>query len=69
MPKKLNMKKLLKANPSVDAAQLMEALRLIRELKKSGTFVTSGYDLAIPFSKRVVQVDENRQLNRLPKRR
>jgi hypothetical protein len=68
MPKKLNIKKLLEANPSVDADQLTEALKLILELKKSGAFVTAGYDLALPFSKRVVQVDENRQLNRPPKR-
>ena len=68
MPKKLNVKKLLEANPSVDADKLMETLKLIRELKKSGVIVNSGYDLAIPFSKRVVQVDENRQVNRLPKR-
>ena len=68
MPKKLNVKKLLEANRSVDADKLMETLKLIRELKKSGIIVNSGYDLAIPFSKRVVQVDENRQVNRLPKR-
>jgi hypothetical protein len=69
MPKKLDMEKLLEANPSVDAEKLLAALELIRELKKSGVIVNSGYDLAIPFSKRVVQVDENRQVNRLPKRR
>jgi hypothetical protein len=69
MPKKLNVKKLLEANPSVDAEKLTAALKLIRELKKSGVVINSGYDLAIPFSKRVVQVDENRQVNHLPKRR
>jgi len=67
--KKLDIKKLLKANPSVDAEKLTAALKLIRELKKSGVIINSGYDLAIPFSKRVVQVDENREINRLPKQR
>lgn len=69
MPKKLNVKKLLEANPSVDAEKLTAALKLIKELKKAGVVINPGYDLAIPFSKRVVQVDENRQIIHLPKRR
>ncbi len=54
MPKKLNIKKLLEANPSVDAEKLTAALKLIKELKKAGVVINPGYDLAIPFSKRVV---------------
>jgi len=69
MPKKLNIKELLKANPSVDAEKLAETLKLIRELKQSGVIVNRGYDLAIPFSKRVVQVDDNRESSQIRKRR
>lgn len=69
MPKKLNIKELLKANPSVNAEKLAETLKMIRELKQSGVIINRGYDLAIPFSKRVVQVDDSREIRRLPKRR
>jgi hypothetical protein len=68
MPKKLNVKKLLKANPSVDPTRLVEVLKVVQELKKTGVIVTAGYDLTLPFSKRVSQVDENRQIGRLPRR-
>jgi hypothetical protein len=67
MPKKLNVKELLRANPSVDAEKLIKVLRTLRELKEAGVTINRGYDLAIPFSKRVVQADENRQGRRKDK--
>ena len=69
MPKKLDIKELLEANPSVDAEKLAETLKVIQELKQSGVVINRGYDLAIPFSKRVVQVDDNRGSSRVTKRR
>jgi len=70
MPKQqLNIKKLLEANPSVNAEKLMEVLKALRELRKSGVIKTSDYDLAIPFSKRVVQSDESRSASRPTRRR
>jgi len=69
MPKKLNIKELLKANPSVDPEKLAEILKLVRELKQSGVVVNRGYDLAIPFSKRVVQADDSRETSQIHKRR
>jgi hypothetical protein len=68
VPKKLNVKKLLKANPSVDAKKLLEAIKLMRELKESGVVPRSGYNLALPFSKRVVQTDGGRPQKRPAKR-
>jgi hypothetical protein len=69
MTKQLNIKKMLEANPSVDAQKLVEVLKAVKELRKAGVINTSGYNLAIPFSKRVVQSDESRHERRLPKRR
>jgi hypothetical protein len=69
MPKQLNIKKMLEANPSVDSKTLVEVLKIIKELKQSGVVGSSGYNLALPFSKRVVQSDESRQGNRFPKKR
>jgi hypothetical protein len=69
MPKQLNIKKMLEANPSVDSKKLVEVLKIIKELRQAGVVGSSGYNLALPFSKRVVQSDETRQDNRLPKKR
>lgn len=69
MPKKLNVRKLLEANPSVNRDELIEALRMLRALKQSGVVISSGYNLAIPFSKRVVQADDSREAGRPMKRR
>jgi hypothetical protein len=64
MRKKLNVKKLLKANPSVNRDEVVEALKMLKTLKQSGVVISSGYNLAIPFSKRVVQADDSRELGR-----
>jgi len=69
MPKKLNVKKLLQANPSVNRDELIEALKMLRTLKQSGVVISSGYNLAIPFSKRVVQSDDSREVERPIRRR
>ena len=69
MPKQLNIKKMLEANPSVDANKLVEVLKMIKELRQAGVVSSSGYNLALPYSKRVVQSDESRHDDRLPKRR
>jgi hypothetical protein len=69
MPKKLNVKKLLQANPSVNRDELIEALRMLKTLKQSGVVISSGYNLAIPFSKRVVQADDSREVGRPRKRK
>lgn len=61
MAKQINIKKMLEANPSVDPKTLMEVLKIIKELKQAGLVGSSGYNLALPFSKRVVQSDESRQ--------
>jgi hypothetical protein len=68
MPKQVNIKKMLEANPSVDSKALVEVLKIIKELRQSGVVGSSGYNLALPFSKRVVQSDESRQENRVPKK-
>jgi hypothetical protein len=64
MAKQLNIKKMLEANPSVDAKALVEVLKVIKELKQVGVVGSSGYNLALPFSKRVVQSEESRQGNK-----
>ena len=69
MAKQLNIKKMLEANPSVDSKTLVEVLKMIKELKQAGVVGSSGYNLALPFSKRVVQSDDSRQCNSLPKKR
>jgi len=68
MPKQLNIKKMLEANPSVDSKTLVEVLKIIKELKQAGLVGSSGYNLALPFSKRVVQSDESRRDNRAPRK-
>jgi hypothetical protein len=69
MPKqKLNVKKMLEANPSVDAKKLIEVLKAIKELKQAGIVGSSNYNLALPFSKRVVQSDESRGGRPIPKK-
>jgi hypothetical protein len=69
MPKQVNIKKMLRANQSVDAKKLVEVLKVVKELRQAGVASVSGYNLTIPFSKRVVQSDESRQENRLPRKR
>jgi hypothetical protein len=69
MPKQINIKKMLRANQSVDAKKLVEVLKVIKELRQAGVTSVSGYNLTIPFSKRVVQSDESRQENRLSRKR
>ena len=64
MAKQPNIKKMLEANPSVDSKTLVEVLKTIKELKQAGVVGSSGYNLALPFSKRVVQSDESRQSNK-----
>ena len=68
MPKKLNIKKLLEANPSVNRDELAEALQMLCKLKQSGVVISSGYNLAIPFSKRVVQADDSREARPVKRR-
>jgi hypothetical protein len=69
MPKQLNIKKMLEANPSVDSKALVEVLKAIKELKQAGVVGSSSYDLALPFSKRVIQSDETRRESRVPRKR
>ncbi len=69
MPKQINIKKMLRANQSVDAKKLVEVLKMVKELRQAGVTGVSGYNLTIPFSKRVVQSDESREEHRLPKKR
>src|ERR1035438_5910481 len=64
MPKQINIKKMLRANQSVDAKKLVEVLKVVKELRQAGVTSVSGYNLTIPFSKRVLQSDESRQESR-----
>jgi hypothetical protein len=69
MPKQINLKKMLAANRSVDAKKLVEVLRIVKELRQTGIPTVSGYNLTLPFSKRVVQSDESRRESSAPRRK
>ena len=56
---KSKTKKLLDANPKVEAKKLYEVLHVLRKLRRSG-LPKGGYDLDIPFSKRVHARQEDR---------
>lgn len=62
MAKKINIKKTIKANPSVNAAQLKETLRVIQELREAGVSMSSHYRLILPFSKRVSKSEDNKSV-------
>jgi hypothetical protein len=51
MARKLNLKKLVQANPLVNAQELDEGLALIRTLKRCGV-KRSSYNLEPPFARR-----------------
>jgi hypothetical protein len=62
MAKRLNAKKIIKANPSVNATQLKETLKIIEELREAGVSMSSHYRLILPFSKRVSKSEDNRTI-------
>lgn len=64
---KMNIKKMIKANPSVDAEQVGEALVLVERLRAGG-FVNTPFKLIHPFSKRISKVEDNRPVCHLRKR-
>ncbi len=60
--KPLDVKKMLASNPKVDAKKLLETLEVMVELQKVGIINTSGYSLAMPFSKRVSSSSANDEI-------
>jgi hypothetical protein len=55
MPKKINLKKILKSNPRVDEKKLAEGHELLEKLRMLGVR-KRGYRLALPYSRRRAQV-------------
>ena len=58
MPKKIELKKVAKANPRVDLKKLREGIELTKKLRDSG-FVKRGYDLPSPFGRKRLEIMEN----------
>jgi hypothetical protein len=50
MPKRLNLRRTIKANPEVNAKELKEGLEEIRKLREAG-FTGKLYNLRVPFSR------------------
>jgi len=64
---KMNIKKIIKANPSVDADQVGETLVIVERLRAGG-FVTAPFNLIHPFSKRISKTEDNRPVCHLRRR-
>jgi len=64
---KTSVKKIAKANPSVDATQVTETLVLVERLRKAGVAFPS-FKLVLPFSKRISKVEDNRTTLHVRKR-
>lgn len=57
MPKKINIKNILKKNPKVDKRELEKGFELLENLKKMG-LAKKGYKLVSPCERQRVQVND-----------